>query len=178
MWLRSFILNSTTLKTIQVREKQIIWIVKELQEIRPKIFYGCQIYKFILYCSSNLQCAFFFCSGSLVTVGNVVYVLLFGWWISLFYFLVSLLMFFSIAGIPYGRLDVCFCIISSLQVFYSDAVVLTKSPLLLCDRKTMFAAVGLFLMALWKGNKKGTKCKLFFSVKVRIHSLSIMFPCH
>uniref|UniRef100_A0A9J8BUY5 Cation/H+ exchanger protein 1 n=1 Tax=Cyprinus carpio carpio TaxID=630221 RepID=A0A9J8BUY5_CYPCA len=41
-------------------------------------------------------------SGSLVTVGNVIYVLLFGWWISLFYFLVSLLMFCTIAGIPYG----------------------------------------------------------------------------
>ncbi|KAI7791622.1 cation/H+ exchanger protein 1 [Triplophysa rosa] len=43
-------------------------------------------------------------SGSLVTIGNVVYVLLFGWWISLLYFLVSLLMFCSIAGIPYGKL--------------------------------------------------------------------------
>uniref|UniRef100_A0A8C2DXM5 Cation/H+ exchanger protein 1 n=1 Tax=Cyprinus carpio TaxID=7962 RepID=A0A8C2DXM5_CYPCA len=43
-------------------------------------------------------------SGSLVTVGNVIYVLLFGWWISLFYFLVSLLMFCTIAGIPYGKL--------------------------------------------------------------------------
>uniref|UniRef100_A0A672SY01 Low affinity vacuolar monovalent cation/H(+) antiporter-like n=1 Tax=Sinocyclocheilus grahami TaxID=75366 RepID=A0A672SY01_SINGR len=45
-------------------------------------------------------------SGSLVTVGNVIYVLLFGWWISLFYFLVSLLMFCTIAGIPYGKLCV------------------------------------------------------------------------
>ncbi|NP_001020678.2 cation/H+ exchanger protein 1 [Danio rerio] len=43
-------------------------------------------------------------SGSLVTAGNIVYVLLFGWWISLFYFLVGLLMFFTIAGIPYGKL--------------------------------------------------------------------------
>uniref|UniRef100_A0A673J1H6 Low affinity vacuolar monovalent cation/H(+) antiporter-like n=1 Tax=Sinocyclocheilus rhinocerous TaxID=307959 RepID=A0A673J1H6_9TELE len=43
-------------------------------------------------------------SGSLVTFGNVIYVLLFGWWISLFYFLVSLLMFCTIAGIPYGKL--------------------------------------------------------------------------
>jgi len=46
--------------------------------------------------------SFLFFPGSLVTVGNIVYVLLFGWWISLFYFLVSLLMFCTIAGIPYG----------------------------------------------------------------------------
>uniref|UniRef100_A0A672L9I8 Low affinity vacuolar monovalent cation/H(+) antiporter-like n=1 Tax=Sinocyclocheilus grahami TaxID=75366 RepID=A0A672L9I8_SINGR len=43
-------------------------------------------------------------SGSLITAGNVIYVLLFGWWISIFYFLVSLLMFCTIAGIPYGKL--------------------------------------------------------------------------
>ncbi|XP_065145763.1 cation/H+ exchanger protein 1 [Paramisgurnus dabryanus] len=43
-------------------------------------------------------------TGSLVTFGNVVYVLLFGWWLSLFYLLVSLVMFCSIAGIPYGKL--------------------------------------------------------------------------
>ncbi|XP_068595334.1 uncharacterized protein cax2 [Brachionichthys hirsutus] len=43
-------------------------------------------------------------SGRLITCGNVAYVLLFGWWLSLAYFLVGLLMFITIAGIPYGKL--------------------------------------------------------------------------
>ncbi|XP_066523947.1 cation/H+ exchanger protein 1 isoform X2 [Hoplias malabaricus] len=42
--------------------------------------------------------------GSLITFGNIIYTLLFGWWISLIYVLVSLLMFCTIIGIPYGKL--------------------------------------------------------------------------
>ncbi|XP_037624194.1 putative cation exchanger C521.04c isoform X1 [Sebastes umbrosus] len=42
--------------------------------------------------------------GHLITCGNVAYVLLFGWWVSLAYFLIGLLMFISIAGVPYGKL--------------------------------------------------------------------------
>ncbi|XP_051889680.1 cation/H+ exchanger protein 1 isoform X2 [Pristis pectinata] len=42
--------------------------------------------------------------GSLVTCDNVLYVLLFGWWIALLYLLVALIMFVTIAGIPYGKL--------------------------------------------------------------------------
>ncbi|XP_059843018.1 cation/H+ exchanger protein 1 isoform X2 [Hypanus sabinus] len=45
--------------------------------------------------------------GSLVTCDNVLYVLLFGWWISLLYLLVALVMFISIVGIPYGKLCCC-----------------------------------------------------------------------
>ncbi|KAJ8003063.1 hypothetical protein DPEC_G00165460, partial [Dallia pectoralis] len=41
---------------------------------------------------------------NLITCGNVVYVLLFGWWVSLVYFLVSILMFITIVGSPYGML--------------------------------------------------------------------------
>uniref|UniRef100_A0A8B9HFE2 Cation/H+ exchanger protein 1 n=1 Tax=Astyanax mexicanus TaxID=7994 RepID=A0A8B9HFE2_ASTMX len=41
---------------------------------------------------------------SLLNAGNVFYAIFFGWWISLFYFLVSLLMFCTIIGIPYGKL--------------------------------------------------------------------------
>uniref|UniRef100_A0A3Q0RAT8 Cation/H+ exchanger protein 2 n=1 Tax=Amphilophus citrinellus TaxID=61819 RepID=A0A3Q0RAT8_AMPCI len=43
-------------------------------------------------------------SGQCITCGNVAYVLLFGWWVSLAYFLVGILMFVTITGVPYGKL--------------------------------------------------------------------------
>ncbi|KAK1804341.1 hypothetical protein P4O66_020360, partial [Electrophorus voltai] len=43
-------------------------------------------------------------AGSLFTCGNVLYVVLFGWWISLVYLLTSMLMFMTIIGIPHGKL--------------------------------------------------------------------------
>ncbi|XP_019934782.2 uncharacterized protein [Paralichthys olivaceus] len=43
-------------------------------------------------------------SGHFITCGNVLYVFLFGWWVSLAYFLVSILMFITVTGVPYGRL--------------------------------------------------------------------------
>lgn len=43
-------------------------------------------------------------SGHLITCGNIVYMFLFGWWVSLTYFLVSILMFITITGAPYGKL--------------------------------------------------------------------------
>ncbi|XP_060759700.1 cation/H+ exchanger protein 1 [Neoarius graeffei] len=43
-------------------------------------------------------------TGSLITVGNIAYMLLFGWWLSLAYFLVSLVMFCTIIAIPHGKL--------------------------------------------------------------------------
>ncbi|XP_010005964.1 PREDICTED: low affinity vacuolar monovalent cation/H(+) antiporter-like [Chaetura pelagica] len=42
--------------------------------------------------------------GSTVTCGNVSYLLLFGWWLSLLYVLVAAVMFVTIVGAPYGRL--------------------------------------------------------------------------
>lgn len=45
----------------------------------------------------------FLVSGRLITCGNVAYVFLFGWWVSLAYFLVSILMFITITGVPHGR---------------------------------------------------------------------------
>ncbi|PWA14183.1 hypothetical protein CCH79_00012359 [Gambusia affinis] len=42
--------------------------------------------------------------GHLITFGNLVYVLLFGWWVSLAYFLVGILMFITVIGLPYGKL--------------------------------------------------------------------------
>ncbi|TDH09911.1 hypothetical protein EPR50_G00090230 [Perca flavescens] len=43
-------------------------------------------------------------SGHLITCGNIAYVLLFGWWVSLAYFLITPLMFITITGVPYGKL--------------------------------------------------------------------------
>ncbi|XP_041852116.1 putative cation exchanger C521.04c isoform X2 [Melanotaenia boesemani] len=42
-------------------------------------------------------------SGQFITCGNVAYVLLFGWWVSLAYFLVGTFMFITIVGVPYGK---------------------------------------------------------------------------
>lgn len=42
-------------------------------------------------------------AGSLFTCGNVLYVFLFGWWISLVYVFVGVLMFLTVFGIPYGK---------------------------------------------------------------------------
>ncbi|XP_031593143.1 low affinity vacuolar monovalent cation/H(+) antiporter isoform X1 [Oreochromis aureus] len=42
--------------------------------------------------------------GHFITCGNVAYVLLFGWWVSLAYFLVGTLMFITVTGVPYGKL--------------------------------------------------------------------------
>ncbi|GCB61395.1 hypothetical protein scyTo_0014326 [Scyliorhinus torazame] len=43
-------------------------------------------------------------SGSLVTFGNLLYVLLFGWWVALLYYLIAVVMFVTIMGIPYGKM--------------------------------------------------------------------------
>uniref|UniRef100_A0A674DD68 Cation/H+ exchanger protein 1 n=1 Tax=Salmo trutta TaxID=8032 RepID=A0A674DD68_SALTR len=42
--------------------------------------------------------------GSLITCGNMAYLILFGWWISLAYLLICVLMFLTIIGVPYGKL--------------------------------------------------------------------------
>lgn len=38
-----------------------------------------------------------------MTFGNVLYLLLFGWWLSLLYVLVAALMFVTVVGAPYGE---------------------------------------------------------------------------
>ncbi|XP_063179824.1 uncharacterized protein LOC134510438 isoform X2 [Chroicocephalus ridibundus] len=43
-------------------------------------------------------------AGSTVTCGNVLYLLLFGWWLSFIYVLMAAMMFITIVGAPYGRL--------------------------------------------------------------------------
>ncbi|NXM74965.1 VNX1 protein, partial [Serilophus lunatus] len=43
-------------------------------------------------------------AGSTLTCGNVLYLLLFGWWLSLLHVLVAAGMFVTVVGAPYGRL--------------------------------------------------------------------------
>ncbi|KAM6094874.1 uncharacterized protein VSU04_006353 [Chlamydotis macqueenii] len=42
--------------------------------------------------------------GPTVTCGNILYLLLFGWWLSLLYVLVAAMMFLTVVGAPYGQL--------------------------------------------------------------------------
>ncbi|NXB87487.1 VNX1 protein, partial [Vidua chalybeata] len=42
--------------------------------------------------------------GSTLTCGNVLYLLLFGWWLSLLYVLMAAVMFITVMGAPYGEL--------------------------------------------------------------------------
>lgn len=44
-------------------------------------------------------------AGSVLCFGNIIYVLLFGWWISLAYVFVGSVMFITIIGVPYGKLS-------------------------------------------------------------------------
>lgn len=48
--------------------------------------------------------------GSVLTCGNVLYVIMFGWWISLTYLLLCPLMFLTICGAPYG-VSVFVCVV-------------------------------------------------------------------
>ncbi|XP_039201673.1 low affinity vacuolar monovalent cation/H(+) antiporter-like isoform X3 [Crotalus tigris] len=43
-------------------------------------------------------------TGSMLTCGNIFYLLFFGWWLFLLYTVVSLLMFLTLLGAPYGKL--------------------------------------------------------------------------
>lgn len=45
-------------------------------------------------------------AGSTLTCGNVLYLLLFGWWLSLLYILVAAAMFVTIMGAPYGEFQI------------------------------------------------------------------------
>jgi uncharacterized membrane protein YccF (DUF307 family) len=43
-------------------------------------------------------------SGTIRTLGNILWIPLFGWWISLVYFLVALFLYATVICAPYGRL--------------------------------------------------------------------------
>ncbi|XP_028254933.1 cation/H+ exchanger protein 1 isoform X2 [Parambassis ranga] len=52
--------------------------------------------------------------GSVITIGNIGYVILFGWWISFIYLLICPIMFLTVFGVPYGKL----CLKMALYVIW------------------------------------------------------------
>uniref|UniRef100_A0A674EQP4 Cation/H+ exchanger protein 1 n=1 Tax=Salmo trutta TaxID=8032 RepID=A0A674EQP4_SALTR len=85
--------------------------------------------------------------GSLITCGNMAYLILFGWWISLAYLLVCVLMFLTIIGVPYGKLCwklSCYFLWPfgksilkvTVMTVVDYAIVLARSPLIICRVST------------------------------------------
>lgn len=98
-----------TERPIEDRSDIIKELYSDLSIVKPQ--QGC--FSYVLYsnhhtCVNNrkLFCIFLFgissLSGSSLTFGNIAYVFLFGWWISLFYFLICPVMYLTIFGAPYG----------------------------------------------------------------------------
>ncbi|KAG2459847.1 VNX1 protein, partial [Polypterus senegalus] len=58
-----------------------------------------------------------FPDGSVFSFGNIIYIILFGWWLCLAYLLVAFLMFLTILGIPYDLLPV---VVVALALGYAD----------------------------------------------------------
>jgi hypothetical protein len=59
-----------------------------------------------------------------VTAGNVMYVLLFGWWISLCYLLIAAILCLTVVAIPYAKL----CLRLSKYLFWPFGRFITKDP--------------------------------------------------
>lgn len=57
-------------------------------------------------------------SGSVLTLGNILYVFLFGWWISLIYLLICPVMCLTIFGVPYGLYFFFLKTAASLTVYF------------------------------------------------------------
>ncbi|XP_048410340.1 cation/H+ exchanger protein 1 isoform X2 [Stegostoma tigrinum] len=69
-------------------------------------------------------------SRSLFTFGNLLYVLLFGWWVALLYLIIAVFMFVTVVGIPYGKL----CCSLAGYYFWPFGKVIQKPYL--CPRKS------------------------------------------
>ncbi|KAL8222515.1 UNVERIFIED_CONTAM: hypothetical protein K2H54_077162, partial [Gekko kuhli] len=65
-------------------------------------------------------------AGSTVTCSNLCYVLLFGWWLSAIYVLVSVLMFLTVVGAPYGKL--CWQLAGYFLWPFGIAIQKTREP--------------------------------------------------
>ncbi|XP_053362000.1 uncharacterized protein cax2 isoform X2 [Clarias gariepinus] len=66
-------------------------------------------------------------TGSLFTCGNILYILLFGWWISLVYLLVGIMMYIIIIGAPHGKL--CFRLSRYFLWPFGKAIKKARDPL-------------------------------------------------
>ncbi|KAG5267368.1 hypothetical protein AALO_G00220950 [Alosa alosa] len=77
--------------------------------------------------------------GSPISVGNIIYLFLFGWWICLVYLLVCILMFISIIGIPYGKL--CFKLACYFLWPFGKAIQKTNSVVKECLKFPDYEAI-------------------------------------
>lgn len=89
--------QKSPLKTNQTLSKSFTlisapWSPKKVISVSSCIFNFKWIFKLIVMCLTV----------SAVTFGNILYVLLFGWWISLIYFLICPIMFLTSCASPYG----------------------------------------------------------------------------
>ncbi|MCJ8734368.1 hypothetical protein PDJAM_G00234410 [Pangasius djambal] len=66
-------------------------------------------------------------TGSLFTCGNVLYVFLFGWWISLMYLLIGIMMYITVIGAPHGKL--CFRLSRYFLWPFGKKIQKTSGPL-------------------------------------------------
>ncbi|KAG7329642.1 hypothetical protein KOW79_007816 [Hemibagrus wyckioides] len=66
-------------------------------------------------------------TGSLITCGNVLYIFLFGWWISLVYLLIGIMMYITIIGAPHGKL--CFRLSCYFLWPFGKAIQKASGPL-------------------------------------------------
>lgn len=91
-------------------------------------------------------------SGSSLTFGNISYVLLFGWWISLFYCLICPVMYLTIFGAPYGTYLVKFLLLLKCMFFCGQ-----QNPKFFSFRRqTVFKDGIVFYLAIWEVFKQGS----------------------
>ena len=84
------------LSIVKPREGLFVSLSLHLTTYHCRPTWGC--YWKALICIYDLSSL----SGSVFTIGNIIYVFLFGWWISLTYFLMCPVMFLTVFGAPYG----------------------------------------------------------------------------
>ena len=91
--------SSTLILQLWSLEKVFFFFLK-----KKKMFYSNEVEEVLNTYSGTITCVCVFSSltGSVLTLGNILYVFLFGWWISLIYLLICPVMCLTIFGVPYG----------------------------------------------------------------------------
>lgn len=113
---------------------------------------------------AELMAVFSCLSGSVVSFGNIVYVILFGWWISLIYILVCPLMYLTYICAPYGRCSAFVYFIHSCLFFFEHHWIFFYY--FAHFRQTLFK-IGLVLyLAVWEVSREGKYSNLSVEVVV------------
>lgn len=93
--------GNVTEKPIEDRSDIIKELYSDLRTVKPHE--GNSIFFHFLPTDFLTKNFHFLClTGSVITFGNILYVFLFGWWISLIYILICPVMFFTSCASPYG----------------------------------------------------------------------------